>query len=240
MKILFALALTAMVVSNTNAQQQSVTIKNGDLSQSNYSNMDSFYAAFNGETIVLTADTKGSPYVNPKFQLGSIIKNGEPVMKNIALRYNAYNDIILGKQNLQIPDTKSLNVIKSPDYQIKIGNDIFVAIPSKTNVGQSQYYQLILEGEKATLYLKHTVSYKERIQATSSMTRDSPALFKMHSDYFFGDADGNVMEIPSSKKKAAKLFGASEAKIKTFIKEHKLNMSDEGDLKRLFQYYNTL
>ncbi|MBX2827300.1 MAG: hypothetical protein KTR22_04025, partial [Flavobacteriaceae bacterium] len=83
-------------------------------------------------------------------------------------------------------------------------------------------------------------TYYERVEATTSLTRSSPARYKDKHVYYMIDADGNYKEFPSSKKKMLKLFGDQQSTIKTFIKEKKIKLSEDGDLIKLFQYYNTL
>lgn len=241
----FALCF-ALLLATTLSYAQAVTgtvgveVENGTLSSgSNYARTQSFYQTYVGETIVLTDETIGSPYLNDAYQLGTIIKEGKSITNNVALRYNAYKDVIVGKMNMNDPEDKTQSVIKSEDYKVKIGADVFVAVNDKGGTEQTSYYQIIEEGDKADLLKRHTITYTEKITATTSMTRDVPPTFKHKEVYYLYDGK-KLTELSTSRKKLTKALGMDEKAAKKYIKENKINLKKENGLKRIFKYYNTL
>ncbi|NND61727.1 MAG: hypothetical protein HKN48_00885 [Flavobacteriaceae bacterium] len=236
------ISLTAMLLIGTTVISQGyVTVKEGTLNSSNnYANMDSYFNMQDGDVIILNEDTKGSPYLFEDYKLGALVKDGEMLVSNVALNYNAYNDEFVGKSSLTAPDSEALKVSKSGEYQIKVGNDTFVALPDVSNGYALQYYQILMVGPKYSLYKKHGKTYKEKIAATSSLTRDVPAMFKDYSTYFVADPDGKMTEVPKSKSKIVKIFPGKESEMKSAIKKNRLNTNKETDLIRLIRYYNSL
>ncbi|MEZ4777790.1 MAG: hypothetical protein R2786_00205 [Flavobacteriaceae bacterium] len=209
-------------------------------SPSNFARINSYGAIFNDGNGELTADTVGSPYFYDTYKIGSVIKDSIVVIENIAIRYNVYNDIFIGKINLITIEDEAKTIIKSEEFKIKIGSTMFVALPSPENSNSLQYYQLLTTGGKGTLYKKNEKIYKPRVMATTSLTRDVPPAFKDRETYYFKDINGAFSEIPSSKKKILELFGDFKKQMTEFVKENKLNSNDEKDLITIFKHYESL
>ncbi len=217
--------------------QGSITVKGGYLSSSsNYSTMDSFFNVYDGQTILLNSQTKGTPYWNDDFTLGSIYENGVLLTNTILLRYNAYHDEMEAKINNAEDQEKIINVKKTPSFQFKIGSAYFKPIPTVDN--GLQYSQVLYNGDNADLYKVIRVNYTPKIRATSSLTRDVPAIFKQDITYFL--VTDSFLEIPSSKNRAVSIFKGYEQEIDACIKKYKLNLKDEKSLLRLVRYYNAL
>jgi len=220
--------------------QNTVTVKNGTLGNSgNYSNMDSFYNVQEGDVIVLNDDTKGSPYVYEDFQMGKLInKEGKVVVNNVALNYNAYNDMMVGKPSVNAHKDHAKNLTKSTEFDVKIGNDLYIAvIVNNYDLG---YFQLLSKGDKVSLIKRYDKEYKPKELATTSLTRDIPAMFKDKEFYYLYYPDGQYEMLPTSKSKLIKSMGDYSGDIKSFIKRNKLNVSDEKDLTQIVAYYNSL
>ncbi len=209
-------------------------------SPSNYARINSYGTVFNDGSGELSPDTKGSPYLEDNFQLGSIIKDSLVFAENIALRYNVYDDIFIGKITLTTIDEEAKYVIKSPEYKIKMGELLFVALPNDVDPNMLQYYQILVIGAKGTLYKKNIKTFKARIMATTSLTRDVPPSFSDKEQYFFADFNGNFREVPSSKKKVIDLMNDKKKEISQCIDKNDLNVKKEEDLIRLFRFYNSL
>ncbi|MCH9660214.1 MAG: hypothetical protein K0U54_04800, partial [Bacteroidetes bacterium] len=199
-------------------------------SNSNYTRMSSVYVVSGAaENIDTSSEVIGSPYLQPNYQYGSIIKNDKVVVPRVALQYNVYNNLFKGKMTMDVNDAKAQVIIKSVDYKIKMGQRLF------TLGSDNQYYEVLVAGDKNSLYKKHGKKYYEKVQATTSLTRDAPAQYKDKEAFYTMDGEGNYTELPSSKKKIIKTFKGKEADAKKIIKEQRLNISKEADLIKLFE-----
>ncbi|MDC8005782.1 hypothetical protein POV27_17145 [Aureisphaera galaxeae] len=204
-------------------------------SNSNYTRMSSVYVVgAANENIDDSEDVKGSAYLYPNYKLGSILRNDEVVTQNVAIKYNVYNDLFKGKINMTAPEEQAHQIIKSKEYKIRIGNELFMLGDDNT------YYQVLYWGDKGSILKKHSKTYYESVQATTSLTRTSPARYKDKHIYVMIDASGNYKEVPSSKKKFLKLFGAQQDDVKKFVKDNKISLSKDEGLAKVFEYYNSL
>ncbi len=220
--------------------QGTITVKGGTLnSSSNYSNMTSYYNVKDGDVILLNDETKGSPYLHDEFKLGSLINNGEILVDNVALKYNAYNDVFIGKENLNAPDDSAKKLSKTTEFQVKIGNNIFIPVVDPTQGYELQYFQILVLGANK-LYKKNSKVYKPKIAATSSLVRDVPASFRDVHEYFLVDSEGRMILLPKSKSKMLKSFPSHQKELKDCVKKNGLNLSKEQDLVRLIRFYNSL
>jgi hypothetical protein len=209
-------------------------------SPSNFARINSYGAVFNDGNGEITPDTKGTPYFDENYQIGSIIKDSLVFAENIALRYNVYNDVFIGKVNLVTIEEESKTVIKSQEFKIKMGDQLFIALPNDENPNVLQYYQILVIGQKGTLYKKNMKKYKPRVMATTSLTRDVPPSFNDSNQYFFADFKGHFQEVPSSKKKVIDLMKDKKKEVTECIDKNKLNVKDEKDLIRLIRFYNSI
>ncbi len=239
MKQLSILLLIFSYIS-TFAQETVVKDNSSRSSSSNYSNKVTYYKVNEGDVIILNDDTIGTPYLFEEFQLGSIFVYDEETVNNIAIKYNAYNDVFFIKPSLNSPNTEAQGITKSIDLKIKLGDKLFVALPSMDNRGDLQYYEVLSSGEKGKLLKKNSKLYKERIEATTSLTRDVPATFKDQTTYYFQHKNGDFSELPTSKKKFIAVFEVDKKKVTAIIKENKLNIKNELDLIKFFKLYESI
>ncbi|MBW2938654.1 hypothetical protein KXJ69_11085 [Aureisphaera sp. CAU 1614] len=238
-------SLSAQFDSNTNF----INASNGTSSNfgiqtvsnnSNFARVQSYGAKFDDGSSGNDPDTVGSPYMNDEYQLGSIIKDSLVYADNIAVKYQVLEDYFIGKLSLTTNDEEARVIIKSQDYKIKMGDKLFVALPSIENSGNLEYFQILVIGNKGTLYKKNKKIFKPRIMATTSLTKNSPPTFKDDEEYYFGDFNGNFTKVPTSKKKILELFENNKKEVSAVIKKNKLNLKKEEDLIRLFRFYETL
>lgn len=237
----YSVLISLILGSQCVMAQGHVTVKNGTISsRSNYSSMISYYNVKGGDVIILNDDVIGSPFLNDTYEPGSIFIGEDVAVESIFLKYNAYNDSFLAKMEINDEDSEARGVSKVSNLGIKMGSRFFVALPSTENRYDLQYYQLLLKGEKISFLKKHMKSYKERVRATTSLTRDVPATFKDKTAFFVMDATGNFSELPSSKKKIVELMQDQKKEVENCIITNNLNVKSEEDLIRLFRFYNNL
>lgn len=239
MKQLSILLLIFSYIS-TFAQETVIKDNSSRSSSSNYSNKVTYYKVNEGDVIILNDDTIGTPYLFEEFQLGSIFVYDEETVNNIAIKYNAYNDVFFIKPSLNSPNTEAQGITKSIDLKIKLGDKFFVALPSMDKRGDLQYYEVLSSGKKGKLLKKNSKLYKERIEATTSLTRDVPATFKDQTTYYFQHKNGDFSELPTSKKKFIAVFEVDKKKVTAIIKENKLNIKNELDLIKFFKLYESI
>ncbi len=178
----------------------------------------------------------GTPYNSTTFLLGNIYINKELTKSDVAMRYNIYSDEMQVKESLQSEDKDITALIKSPDISVTILNETFIYVPKGKGLEKGGYFQVETTGKTYSLYKKLGKEYFEASKAKTSFERDVPAKFDDRTFYYIHFSNGAMVELPDSKKKRYKAFGESEALVKAYAKERKLNITEEKDLKKVIIY----
>lgn len=221
--------------------QGTITVKNGTLSStSNYSTMISYYNVKDGDVIILNHETTGSPYLSEDYELGTLYIDEANKIENVALKYNVYNDVFFAKESLVTPNEEAQGVVKQPRLKIMMGKKYFMVLPDTEAPGELHYYQIISTGKKLSLIKKHDKSYRPRIQATTSLTRDVPAIFRDREALFVMNAEGVLFPMPKSRKEILAFMKDKKEEIAEVVKNYDLNVKEVDDLMRLLRFYNSL
>ncbi len=182
---------------------------------------------------------KGSPYENEKFQLGkaSNLLNDKPTA--YYLRYNIYNDIIELKASLNEQDIRGL--IKSLNIYVIISNrEYHFEIYSDDNKSTKKgYFILLSKGKNSSLYLKKIVTFIDKKPAKDSFHKDIPASFKESEKYYI-KKQRVLVPLSTNKKELLNQLSDQGNELKSYIKSEKINLKDEQDLIKLFNYYDSL
>lgn len=230
-----------LIACQTAFSQGTITVKNGTLSStSNYSTMISYYNVKDGDVILLNYETTGSPYLSDDYELGTVYMDDANKIENVALKYNVYNDVFFAKENLVTPNEEAKGVVKRPGLKIMMGKKYFMVLPDTETPSELHYYQIISTGKKLSLIKKHDKSYRPRIQATTSLTRDVPAIFRDREALYVMNSEGVLFPLPKSRKEILGFMKDKKDEIAEVVKNYKLNVKDEADLMRLLRFYNSL
>jgi hypothetical protein len=179
-------------------------------------------------------DISGSPYVHDNFSEGTIIsKNGNQYEK-VPLRYNVYDDQIEFKHK----DGLVLFISNPEDYTaIEIDGAKYVYLQLMDGKRKVQGYYVLLEDGEIQLLKKHAVVKKEA-EPAKPYKDPVPAAFVPKPVAYFLLKDGKIFEI-SNDKNLLDACGNSE-KLPAFIKENKLKVRKEEDLKKIVNFSNSL
>lgn len=184
---------------------------------------------------------QGSPYVAEVFLPSTLFFKDEN-LGTIFYRHNALNDEIeIKKSNLE--DESERGLARDKDISIlvngkKMSFKTFVTSKKRTLNG---YLITLKEGKKYDLYKRTHVKYTEAQAAANSFTKAIPARFAQFTEYYFQkDGINRMDEVPARNGKLLKLLDTdSKSKLKAFIKDNDLNIKNEADLIKAFEFLNS-
>ncbi len=217
--IVFTLTITPLFAQqyteNTNEEIQNYTIRAKSI------NLD---------------NTKGSPFENDEFVLGSILSDNSTLISNVYLRYNAHQDEFQIKPTLNVPDMNVQAIKKSTDFFIKMGDEIYTyKLPQD---GFGGYYQILVEGNNVDLLKKISKKFIEGQNSVTMMTGNHPNRLIDESSYVVSK-DNKIIEVTGSKNKILEaIAGDQKNELKKYTKSEKLNVKKEEDLIKVVNYYN--
>lgn len=231
MKKILIVGLIALLGINTYAQRNQyldVHVRTIDLNEKSL--------AF-GLTEAEFEAIKGEAYANSNFIPGNIYQGEEVVSHNVPLRYNAYADEIEVKKNMTDEDYGAL--AKSPDIYVNMLNDIYVYVTNERFPDKSGYFNVLLEGDRYSLYKKVVSTFSPRQEPKSTYDRGAPASFNKTTTYYLVD-DGSFYQMPSTRSKIMRMMGDKRKDVQNFVKENKLDVRNETDLVKVIEYFDSL
>ncbi|HUS85650.1 MAG TPA: hypothetical protein VMW76_00290 [Bacteroidales bacterium] len=178
----------------------------------------------------------GSPFLSSEFTEGSITASGGIIYEKVPLRYNIFNDIFEFEKD-GIP--YNLDAAK---YGLKVsaGGQLFVFADYNYNKITNKGYLELLETGNFSLYKKYKVRY-DRPEPAGAYTDTKPGnFFKLPSEYFLQEGENGEKKFITKESEFLELCGIHRQEVKTFMKNNRLKMKKESDLKEIVKFLNSL
>jgi hypothetical protein len=199
-------------------------------------NVASFMQVVGGEPFVsakFVRIVEGSPYVQDDWATGTVLLQNGTSFSNISMRLN-----ILDKQLHFLKDGKEYIVNK--DFQkvsfvnAKTGEkQVFISGFSDTQ--EPALFEVLSAGK--TTFLKLTNKEIKEDKPYGSATYEHRIVNK--NAYFINDGK-QLAKIKLERKIIEDLLSDKSVAVKEFINQNKLNLRNEKDALRLFNFYNSL
>ncbi|CAG2534949.1 hypothetical protein MAR621_00401 [Maribacter dokdonensis] len=184
---------------------------------------------------------QGSPYTSNTFA-PTILKYNDEVVGNIYYRYNALNEEIeIKKTSSEDEPYKALVKDKEISLLINAKPLSFKTFVTEKKETINGYLTLLQKGNTYDLYQRTLVKFTEGQPAQNSFVAAVPSRFTKFTEYYFQkDGVNRIDQIPQKNKKLLKLIDASKREdLKIFLKENNLNIKNEQDLAKVFDYLNS-
>ncbi|WP_299522830.1 hypothetical protein [Winogradskyella sp.] len=182
-------------------------------------------------------DAEGSPYIQEDYKSIKIDKYGDIIY---SARYNAFNDEI----EVKLDDDNILALDNSKDISVTFISDNKVyktfSYTNEDKISKRGFLVVVEESESYSLLKREYIKYYEGQKAASSYQQAKPATFKREGDTYYAKLDDKIVFIPQKKKSFLKAFPEQSSDLKTYIKENKINLKKETDLKKIIKYLSGL
>lgn len=179
---------------------------------------------------------EGSQYFIEKFNPARIDDSNDIAL----VRYNAYSDEMELKINDEI-------VVLDPkeDMLIKLVNNQadykFVQYTNKDGYSSQSYLVLVSDNDKIKIFRKERIELEPEEHPQGGYQKyKAPRYKKLNDQYYVQMNNGDVVYMSDSKRDIRELIPGKEKEIKNFMKEYRIKVSDDQDLKQLGSYLNTL
>jgi len=186
---------------------------------------------------VVLSEAKGSPFLNQKFESGTVKIISSNDSFGFQMRYNIYSDEI---EIQDLEKNKLIPVKKESDYVCYIGKDTFKYFEyTDSNAEVTNGYFVELVANKASLFLNYKSKFHPAQPASSPLLQDKPARFFTSKTYYlFYKEELKLISLKS--KKFLESFGILKNQIDSFMKSNKLKPINEADLIKIINYFNSL
>ena len=246
MKKLKILLCAIFAVGTAGAQQTgqfsaSNTSGDGGVSDALYNYSAGSISDKSSKSNILEDDSiKGSPYTSESFSPTNLYYKDEKV-GSIFYRYNALNEEVeIMKANVEGETVRSLARDKELNIRPNGKKMSFKTFVTSKNRTVNGYLTQLVDGSQYDLYKRIHVKFTEATASQNSFVKAIPARFTQFSEYYVQKKDVNrIDEVLPKKSKLLKLLDDSQkADVKQYLKENNINLSDEADMIKLFEYLN--
>jgi hypothetical protein len=192
-------------------------------------------------------EIKGSPYLSDTFKNGQYYLNGES-QGHFYLRYNVYNDQIeilvdASPENLNLDEPSFDAFLKYDKSKVVLDGKTIRSYYYNDDNGNTSnsYFIEVNTTDKLTLLLRKRCVLTPAEKAVTPNEADRAAKFTIYDDYYIiSEGEKYPKKIELKKRKLLKEFPEQADALKVFIKEEKINLSEESDLVKLTNYMSTL
>ena len=161
--------------------------------------------------------------------------------KEIALvRYNAHSDEMELKihEEIVVLEPKDKMLIKLMN---KKANYTFVQYQNEDDVASQGYLVVISDNSNVRIFKREIIKFVPEEEAKGGYIKYKPARYKKESpEYYIQLNNGEIVYMPTKRKKIMKLIPGKEKEIKAFMKENRIKTSRDKDLEKLGHFMSTL
>jgi hypothetical protein len=172
---------------------------------------------------------EGSPYLDKEFKPALIIKTDHSEIRNMALRYNAYENTMEFKQKetvLFIVDPVTISEIIFED------RTFVYAMYKAAGKTRLSYFQLLTEG-KYQLLKKYNIAFKG-----PESKSDTPAQFISQQPAYYLRYKSGMAHLISSRKKMIRALQPISNEMVDFIQQERINVRNEPELINALKFIN--
>jgi len=195
-----------------------------------------------GNNTAIDSEILGSPYLTDNF-IKSKVYFGEELVGDFYIRYNALNsEIEIKKTNLEEENPKRL--LADRDLRVKYGmRELrFTTYITKKDETKNGFLSIIEDGNNYTLYHRLAVKYSQGKAAANSMVNDIPSRYAHFVEYYYKKKGvDRIDQLLQKKGSLLKILDKElRQEVSTFLKENKIDLGNEEDLIKTFEYINSL
>lgn len=180
-------------------------------------------------------DIKGSPYLDVEFEKGEVYYGGKFLVKDVALRYNMFNDVMEFKNEKTIMNLDvSMNINK-----VIIGDDVFINVKKSSDKSTPKGFIKLWNDQYPSIATKMQAEFFEK-EAVQAFAEPRPARFERKIDENFLMRKEGEFERVKNVKKLIQSLGDYQSELSTYAKKQKISSNDPAELGQLLSYYHSL
>lgn len=184
------------------------------------------------------SDFVGSPLLSEQWSKG-VIKFADNTTSNQEIKYDQLEDVVLYKNDKEetlvaIDPIKEFSIflIKDGKAQEKVFRSGFNAVNDNSD---KAFYEIIADNNLK--FLKRTIKIivEEKEYNAGSATKKIT-----DKTYYFVVKSNTPISVSKNEKSILTAIGDRNTELSTYIKTNKLNLKNDGDIIKLFAYYDEL
>lgn len=189
--------------------------------------------------IKLPTEVTGTPYFSDDFAKGIIKLKSGKIINGLNLKYYLMDDLVLYKDSRD-----SIMEVAEPIAEFKLESTtpetkyhLFRSGFNKSNGNtENSFYEILSDGN--VKFIKKDVKYTKEFSEYNSKTTVKSIEDKI--TYYVVKADNTPIIINKTEKSILNALGNKQTELSDFIRVKKLNLKRDGDILKVFEYYQSL
>lgn len=181
------------------------------------------------------SEVSGSPYYMDAWTMGIIRFKDDRIVNGVELKYDQLSDLLLFKnskgETIEITEPISEFKINFPGAS---GDKLFRSgfKPSGNNTSKS-FYEILSDGN--IKFIKKTI--KNIIEIKEYNSASATKKISTKDFYYVVKADNLPVQVNKNEKNILAAIGDKESELEGYVKANKLNLKNDTDILKLFEYY---
>ncbi|MFD0764017.1 hypothetical protein ACFQZI_04090 [Mucilaginibacter lutimaris] len=178
---------------------------------------------------------KGSPFLYDEWVKGEITTNDGQVYKDLLLKFDLTHNLLTFTYNKDDEPQRFKDPVRVFTMYAETVRVFANGFPKTDGLNKDTYYEVIAAGK--TLLLKHhrpilkTVRDENRAPVVGQYTE---------TQYYYIFKNDKINKIKRNQQAIAAALADKADQVSTYLNTHKTNFDSDADLKKLFDYYNSL
>lgn len=178
----------------------------------------------------------GTPYAENQWAKGSILTDSGIIFTDVEMKFEAVSGLLAIRHNA---DSVYLRPSVVTEFQYHIDGQLHLYkngfyAPS-VKVKKEDYLQVIHEGDWS-IYKQVKKEYKEANFDPVFNTGNRFDSFQDANRYIVKSPDGSWSTLSPTRRNINRLFGSRSGEVNSFIRSNGLNLSNDVDLGRIFEF----
>jgi hypothetical protein len=188
---------------------------------------------------------KGHPYSSDEWLVGNVLLENEKEYQNVKLKYNAYQDQLIGLQQEKYPILLDKDKVRAFTMMAKDSIEIMKFVKAKhldhrlKRVEGDQYVQVLHQGIVSLYALNRKLLNKANYRGAYNYGNKYDEFVNIEPTYYLAEA-GEAHKLKLKKRKVIKSFDDHTQAISKYIENEHLELSNEESLLKVIAYYEKI
>jgi len=188
---------------------------------------------------------KGHPYLSDEWLVGNVLLENEKEYQNVKLKYDAYQDQLIGLQQEKYPILLDKDKVRAFTMMAEDSMEVFKFVKAKyldhslKRVDGDQYVQVLHQGIVSLFAVNRKLLNKANYRGAYNYGNKYDEFVNIEPTYYLAEA-GEAHKLKLKKRKVIKSFASHMQAISRFIENEQLQLNNEESLLKLIAYYEEI
>lgn len=187
----------------------------------------------------------GSPFFVEDWISGEVALENGSRYTGLELRYDVYNDQVIGRKK----DQKEVVIDKSIIKSFTLGKNGMANMANFTKAAhleadikgldKDQFVQILYDGDGVLYAVNKKMLSKANYKGAYNSGKTYDEFTALNADYYYADPDGKMHEIKPKRSHILKTFKDQKDALAAYMDDRDLDLSQRDDLVELMMFYTS-